>query len=218
MRYVLVTLALATISCSTPPDTALSERAATAALVAKLEAAREEVERLDKTIETLRGEVETLRAEKAELEAQLEKAEVAAVDLTALRNAREEAQRYKEGLERAVEELNQRSGEPYTANLPETGDRPVRSKIYVRQPQAVVTNLDVVTEGTVHNAGSETSVGFLELILWVDGRRETSTTLNLEIAPRTVMDYDWTFRNAVAGGEQARVEALWGEFRSSEVF
>lgn len=208
-----IILASLTLSCGTPPDTTVAERANTAAHAAKLEAAQDEVDGLRSKVERLEGEVDRLTSENEALQLRLATAERGAADLAELKRAREEAERYREGLQRAVETLNRQARLAAAAAVPPKTAPAPRSAVYVRQPQALVSNLDVVAEGTVHNAGSEVAVGFLELTLWIDDRQDASTTLNLEIAPRTVADYDWTFRNAVAGSQRARVEAVWGDFR-----
>ncbi len=213
MKAALLAITLGLIACSPPPDTASADRANTEACLAKLDVATIEIGAKNRAQERLQAEVDQLVAENADLKLQLEHAELAGIgDPSAeLERARDEARRYKEGLERAVAKLNELR--PGVVSTPPKQKPPAKSSVYVWEPLAIANGNDVIVEGQLHNTGSEVAVGYLELTLHVDGDHAGTTTLTLEIEPDSVADYDWTFTNSMSQGQQPRVTAQWGDYR-----
>ncbi|MEM7586907.1 MAG: hypothetical protein AAF560_26185 [Acidobacteriota bacterium] len=109
MKAALFLSALWLAACSPPEVNIDAERASTEACRAKLDAAILDVASKNRTLERLQSEVEQLIAENNELKEKLETAEILGNtdSFEALRHARAEAQRYREGLERAVAKLNE---------------------------------------------------------------------------------------------------------------
>ncbi len=213
MRVAVLFCLLMVIACRPPAANTNADRANTEACLAKLEAATLEIASKNRTLESLQNELDQLATENAELKLEVEHVELINIggDSAELERARDEARRYKEGLERAVARLNE--GRPGAMRTPPQRKPRVASSVFPRQPLAIANGTNVIVEGQIHNAGSEVAVGYLELTLHVDGKPARSTTLTLEIEPRTVADYDWTFTNSMTQGQTPEVTAEWGDYR-----
>ena len=186
-------------------------------LSAELETKAAEAEQSQETIASLEAEVEGLREENAKLRSMVEVLRLKEDPNEALEAAREETRRYREGLERAVNELNRQarrprpdpSRQPPRSSRPEASDR----NVFVEEPTVFGDGQGMfVVEGTIHNANEVGIGGYLEIILTIDGRHAASTTLTMDLEPNTVHNYDHAF-NAVTRSGVVEVVAVWGSGR-----
>ncbi len=204
------------VACA-PQDSDPETEAQLARLTAELEAKVVEVEQSRQAIVRLEGEVRSLLDENTKLRSMVEVLRLKEDSNEALEAARAETRRYREGLERAVEELNRQARQPRpeaSRQQPRESQRdasePSDRNVFVREPYVYDDGQGTIqVEGTIHNTNDVGIGGYLEITLTVDGRYAGSTTLTLDLEPHTVHDYDYTF-NAVTPSGLVRVTAVWG--------
>ena len=233
--HIPLSLAILIAGCSpgTGPDPGPDP-----AMVAKLEGLQAEVDVQQTTIARLEDDLATTLEENANLRLKLEDATLAGGgDVKEMDRLRDERDRYRAGLEEAVEQLNkqaqrQAQQEQQNAYVDEyrkrrqqalaspRGATQVRrqtgggsSYVFPRQPTVQYDGQGkIYASGTIHNAGSQPVAGFLELTLTVGGRILDSATLPMDLPASTVVDYNHEFLSVRDDGAMT-VRAEWGAAR-----
>lgn len=142
------------------------------------------------------AQLSALRAELRELRGQLNALQLAEAD------AKGEAEKYRAGLQRCVDELNSQARGARSTYIP--------SPDPTRAPQARLSTLgapdvqivgdNVFVTGKVWNSGDGDASGRLYVELLRDGQVVDSATLPLDVPARTDQAYSTTFRPLISNG------------------
>ena len=223
----LMVLGLATCGCS---DTGQNPfEGEISRLEAQLVAKSAAIATAEETTTRLEHEVRDLMGKYATLQDLVEMLKLKEEPCAGLAEARAEAARWRAGLEKAVEELNDQQSQRQLEKLiaaassrggggggssTRSGDGgPRDSWVSVRQPYVVVTGDAVEVQGTLHNLNSQPISGFLLLTVTVDGLETDAASLQLDIPANTVIDYDHAFYGLQAEGQTVRVTGEWDKER-----